>query len=511
MENIELDEEKKEVKKKEDKKEDKKEEKKENKNDEKKGEKKERRSKNVHPRNRKEMHKTRRENQENYFRGRKRFRYIYRSKSRNADRNKNRALNKEDPIFGFRNDKYKEIMEMNEDEKEDEEYGFIFKSNKPLKVYKTFDDMKLRDELMKGIYAYGFDKPSSVQQRAIMPIIEGKDVIVQSQAGTGKTCVFSVGALQRLETKIKDTQILILSPTRELAEQSQKVILALGDYMKVTAHCCVGGKSVDEDLKRFNHGTQIISGTPGRVYDMIQRKTFKTKNVKMLIIDEADEMLSKGFKEQVYDIYRYLPVSTQNVVVSATLPEDVLEMTAQFMAEDTVKILVKRSKISLEGIKQFYIDVEKEEHKFATLCDLYDSLTISQAVIFCNEKKTVEWLCSKMRENFFTVSMMHGDLPQKERDKIMQEFRMGETRVLIASDIWGRGLDVQQVSLVINYDLPFNKEMYIHRIGRSGRFGRKGIAINFVKEEQMKQLHDIEKYYSITIDEMPNNINEYFN
>ena len=450
-----------------------------------------------------------RRTRDNYFRGRKRFRYIYRSNSRYKERNKNRELNKEDPIFGFHQDKYKEIMQMNEEEKEDEEYGFIFQSNRRLKVYKTFDDMKLRDELMKGIYAYGFDKPSSVQQRAIMPIIEGKDMIVQSQAGTGKTCVFAVGALQRLETKIKDTQILILSPTRELAEQSQKVILALGDYMKVTAHCCVGGKSVDEDLKRFNHGTQIISGTPGRVYDMIQRKTFKTKNVKMLVIDEADEMLSQGFKEQVYDIYRYLRVNTQNVVVSATLPDEVLEMTSQFMAEDTVKILVKRSKISLDGIKQFYIDVEKEEHKFSTLCDLYDSLTISQAVIFCNEKKTVEWLCSKMRENFFTVSMMHGDLPQKERDKIMQEFRMGETRVLIASDIWGRGLDVQQVSLVINYDLPYNKEMYIHRIGRSGRFGRKGIAINLIKEEQMKQLHDIEKYYSITIEEMPNNINEY--
>jgi len=493
MENINLDE------KKDEKKEDKKDETKRQENMKKKS----------RSRFRKENTRMKPQQRNNYYRGRKRFRYIYRSRSRNIDRNKNRALYKEDPIFGFKNDKYKEIMEMNEDEKEDEEYGFIFKSNRPLKVYKTFDDMKLRDELMKGIYAYGFDKPSSVQQRAIMPIIEGKDIIVQSQAGTGKTCVFSVGALQRLETKIKDTQVLILSPTRELAEQSQKVILALGDYMKVTAHCCVGGKSVDEDLKRFNHGTQIISGTPGRVYDMIQRKTFKTKNVKMLIIDEADEMLSKGFKEQVYDIYRYLPVNTQNVVVSATLPDDVLEMTSQFMAEDTVKILVKRSKISLEGIKQFYIDVQKEEHKFATLCDLYDSLTISQAVIFCNEKKTVEWLCSKMRENFFTVSMMHGDLPQKERDKIMQEFRMGETRVLIASDIWGRGLDVQQVSLVINYDLPFNKEMYIHRIGRSGRFGRKGIAINLVKEEQMKQLHDIEKYYSITIDEMPNNINEY--
>lgn len=394
------------------------------------------------------------------------------------------------------------------DNEVDNEEGFIFETTKNLKVYKTFDEMRLRDELMKGIYAYGFDKPSSVQQRAIVPIIKGKDVIVQSQAGTGKTCVFAVGALQRVELKLKETQVLILSPTRELAEQSQKVILALGDYMKVTAHCCVGGKSVDEDIQRLNLGCQIISGTPGRVFDMIQRKNFKTKNIKMLVIDEADEMLSKGFKEQVYDIYRYLPVNTQNVVVSATLPEEVLRMTSQFMAPDTIKILVKREEITLEGIKQFYIYVEKEINKFATLCDLYDSLTISQAVIFCNEKKTVEWLCDKMRENFFTVSMMHGDLPQKERDKIMEEFRGGVTRVLIASDIWGRGLDVQQVSLVINYDLPNNKEMYIHRIGRSGRFGRKGVAINLVKQEEIGTLRDIESYYSTKIEQMPRNLSD---
>ena len=386
--------------------------------------------------------------------------------------------------------------------------GLIFETTKDLKAYETFESMNLREDLMKGIYAYGFDKPSPVQQRAIIPIINGKDVIVQSQAGTGKTCVFAVGALQRVESKLKETQILILSPTRELAEQSQKVILALGDYMKVTSHCCVGGKSVDEDINKLNHGTQIISGTPGRVFDMIQRKNFKTKNIKMLIIDEADEMLSRGFKEQVYDIYKYLPVNTQNIVVSATLPEDVLQMTSQFMAEDTIKILVKREELSIDGIKQFFIYVEKEINKFATLCDLYDSLTISQAVIFCNEKKTVEWLCNKMRENFFTVSMMHGDLPQKERDKIMQEFRAGETRVLIASDIWGRGLDVQQVSLVINYDLPINKEMYLHRIGRSGRFGRKGIAINLVKEEELRNLRDIEQYYAIQINPMPKNIND---
>ena len=394
----------------------------------------------------------------------------------------------------------------NSEDSLEEEY--LFETTENLKVYKTFDEMCLRDDLIKGIYAYGFDKPSAVQQRAIIPILKGKDVIVQSQAGTGKTCVFAVGALQSIDLSLKEPQVLILSPTRELAEQSQKVILALGDYMKVKAHCCIGGKSVEEDIRTLNHGVHVISGTPGRVFDMIQRRTFKTRSIKMLIIDEADEMLTKGFKEQVYDIYRYLPVNTQNVVVSATLPNEVLQMTTKFMRKDTIRILVKRDELTLDGIKQFFVFVEKEINKFPTLCDLYDSLTITQAVIFCNEKKSVEWLCNRMRENYFTVSMMHGDMPQKERDKIMEEFRSGQSRVLIATDIWGRGLDVQQVSLVINYDLPINREMYIHRIGRSGRFGRKGVAINFVKTEDVKVLRNIEQYYSTQIDEMPRNIND---
>jgi ATP-dependent RNA helicase len=228
----------------------------------------------------------------------------------------------------------------------------------------------------------------------------------------------------------------------------------------------------------------------------------------MFILDEADEMLTKGFKEQVYDIYRYLPENVQNVVVSATLPNEVLQMTMKFMAKDTIKILVKRDELTLEGIKQFFVFVEKEINKFPTLCDLYDSFTITQAVIFCNEKKTVEWLCTKMRENYFTVSMIHGEMPQKEREKIMEEFRTGQSRVLIATDIWGRGIDVQQVSLVVNYDLPLNREMYLHRIGRSGRYGRKGVTINFVKSEDIKVLRNIEQYYSTQIDEMPQNISD---
>ena len=275
--------------------------------------------------------------------------------------------------------------------------------------------------------------------------------------------------------------------------------------MSVQAHACIGGNSVGADISKLEGGVQIVSGTPGRVFDMIQRRALNTKQIKVLILDEADEMLSKGFKEQIYDVYRYLPPETQVVLVSATLPHDVLEMTSKFMT-DPIRILVKLDELTLDGIKQFFVAVEKEEWKFDTLCDLYDTLTITQAVIFCNTKKKVDWLSEKMRENNFTISAMHGDMPQKERDEIMNDFREGKSRVLITTDVWSRGLDVSHVSLVINYDLPGNRENYIHRIGRSGRFGRKGVAINFVRNDDVNVLRDIEQYYSTQIDEMPMNV-----
>lgn len=332
-------------------------------------------------------------------------------------------------------------------------------------------------------------------------------MIAQSQSGTGKTAVFSIGSLQALDTTSNETQVLTLSPTRELAEQSQKVILSLGDYMNVQCHACIGGKSVAEDIRRLDYGVQIVSGTPGRVFDMIRRRHLRTRNIQMLVIDEADEMLNRGFKEQIYDIYRYLPPQTQVVLVSATMPQEVLDMTSKFM-NDPIRVLVKRDELTLEGIKQFFVAVEREEWKFETLCDLYDTLTITQAVIFCNTKKKVDWLAGRMTEANFTVVAMHGDMEQEERDSVMEEFRAGGARVLLATDVWGRGLDVQQVSLVINYDLPNNRELYIHRIGRSGRFGRKGVAINFVKNEDIGILRDIEQYYSTQIDEMPMNVSD---
>ncbi|CAG8655471.1 4196_t:CDS:2, partial [Ambispora leptoticha] len=364
----------------------------------------------------------------------------------------------------------------------------------------TFDSIGLKEDLLRGIYAYNFEKPSAIQQRAIVPIMKGRDVIAQAQSGTGKTATFSISILQCIDTTIRETQALVLSPTRELATQIQSVILALGDYMNVQCHACIGGTSIGEDIRKLDHGQHVVSGTPGRVFDMIRRRNLRTRHIKMLVLDEADELLNRGFKDQIYDVYRYLPPNTQVVLLSATLPYDVLEMTTKFMTEP-IRILVKRDELTLEGIKQFFVAVEREEWKFDTLCDLYDTLTITQAVIFCNTRR-------KMREANFTVSSMHGDMPQKERDAIMQEFRQGASRVLITTDVWARGIDVQQVSLVINYDLPSNRELYIHRIGRSGRFGRRGVAINFVTSEDVRILRDIEQYYSTQIDEMPMNVQD---
>ncbi|XP_061349213.1 eukaryotic initiation factor 4A-3-like [Gastrolobium bilobum] len=379
-----------------------------------------------------------------------------------------------------------------------------FETTEGVKAIGSFEEMGIKDNLLRGIYQYGFEKPSVIQQRAITPIIQGRDVIAQAQSGTGKTSMIALTVCQVVDTSVRKVQALILSPTRELASQTEKVILAIGDFINIQAHACVGGKSVGEDIRKLEYGVHVVSGTPGRVCDMIKRRSLRAGAIKMLVLDESDEMLSRGFKDKIYDVYRYLPPDLQVVLISATLPHEILEMTNKFMT-DPVRILVKRDELTLEGIKQCFVAVEREEWKFDTLCDLYDRLTITQAVIFCNTKRKVDWLTGKMRNNNFTVSSMHGDMPQKERDAVMAEFRAVTTRVLITTDVWARGLDVQQVSLVINYDLPNNRELYIHRIGRSGRFGRKGVAINFVKSDDMKILRDIEQYYSTQIDEMQMN------
>ncbi|PBK76947.1 probable translation initiation factor eIF-4A [Armillaria ostoyae] len=369
----------------------------------------------------------------------------------------------------------------------------------------SFDDMKLKPELLRGIYAYGFERPSAIQQRAITPVANGKDVIAQAQSGTGKTAAFAVSLLQKVDVGLQETQAIILAPTRELATQIHTVVVALGDYTDITSLACVGGTSIRDDMSKLRDGVQIVVGTPGRVLDIIRRGLLKTSAVKVLCIDEADEMLSQGFTTQIYDTFQLLPNDIQVALFSATMPAEVLDVTSKFM-RDPIRILVKKDELTLEGIKQFYIAVEKEGWKLDTLCDIYDTVNITQAVIFCNTRRKVDILTEQMQSREFTVSAMHGDMDQQERKNLMKEFRTGASRVLITTDLLARGIDVQQVSLVINYDLPTNRENYIHRIGRGGRFGRKGVAINFVTSNDVAMLRDIEKFYSTQIDEMPLNV-----
>jgi len=369
----------------------------------------------------------------------------------------------------------------------------------------TFDEMNLKEDLLRGIYAYGFEKPSTIQQRGIVPIVKGFDTIAQAQSGTGKTATFTIGVLERIDLGLKQCQALILAPTRELANQSHKVVCSIGDYLNVVCHACIGGTKVSDDIDMLRRGVHIVVGTPGRVFDMIDRRALDARSVKIFVLDEADEMLSRGFTDQIYDVFRKLPENVQVGLFSATMPDEVLEMTGKFM-NDPKRILVKRDELTLEGIKQFYVAVEREEWKLDTLCDLYETLTITQAIIYCNARRKVDWLTEQLHSRDFTVSALHGDMDQRERELIMKEFRSGSSRVLITTDLLARGIDVQQVSLVINYDLPKDRENYIHRIGRSGRFGRKGVAINFIVSDDVRVLRDIEQFYNTQIEEMPMNV-----
>lgn len=370
----------------------------------------------------------------------------------------------------------------------------------------TFEDMMLEENLLRGIFAYGFERPSAIQQQAIVPCIKGFDVIAQSQSGTGKTATYVIAALQRIDLRRGDTQAIILAPTRELANQIQKVVLSLGDYMGVRCHACVGGTSVREDVESLRSANpHVMVGTPGRVSDVLARRAVSAEAVRLLVLDEADQMLGNGFKEQIHQIFCKLPTNVQAVLLSATMPADVLEATKMFM-QDPVKILIRREELTAEGVRQFYIRTETEEKKLESLCGLYGTLTITQAVIFVNTRKKAEWLTQELISKDFPVSVLHSEMGQSERDATMREFRSGSSRVFITTDLLARGIDVQQVSLVINFDLPTKLESYIHRIGRSGRFGRGGVAINMVTQESQPMLAIVQNFYDFRIKELPANM-----
>jgi translation initiation factor 4A len=372
-------------------------------------------------------------------------------------------------------------------------------------IIESFDNLNLNEALLRGIYSRGFEKPSAIQQRAIKPMILGRDLVAQAQSGTGKTATFSIGLLQQLDLDLVQCQALILAPTRELAQQIKKEISDIGQHMAVKVLDCVGGTRVREDMEKLAAGVHVVVGTPGRVSDMIRRGNLVVSNIKIFVLDEADQMLDRGFKEQIYEILQTLQETIQICLFSATMPLDILQLIETF-TRDPVRILVKQDELTLEGIRQFYIALDDEQWKMHTLIDLYGTLTVTKAVIFCNTRRKVEFVTEKMTEQKFSVSSMHGEMTAQEREKIMSDFRLGSTRVLITTDLLARGIDVQQVSLVINFDIPNNRENYIHRIGRSGRFGRKGVAINLVLPQEASCIEDIKNFYHTNIIEMPKQV-----
>ena len=370
----------------------------------------------------------------------------------------------------------------------------------------TFDELNLKSELLRGIYGYGFEKPSAIQQKAILPIIKQRDVIAQAQSGTGKTAAFAIGSLQLVDATKDEIQCLVLSPTRELAQQTSIVYQFLGECLKVKVTLLIGGTKVGADLDKLKEGPQVLVGSPGRVLDLIRRKQISLAYLQTFILDEADEMLSKGFIDNIKEIISLIPTTTKILLFSATMPKEIVEITTKFM-KDPAKILVKNEELTLEGIKQYYVYLKKED-KLDVLLQIYRGIEIAQAIIYCNSRKSVDFVSEELKKKGHMVSSIHGDLKQYERDQVMRDFRNGATRVLITTDLLARGIDVYQVSLVINYELPREKETYIHRIGRSGRFGRKGNAINFVTPAEKEELDMIQKYYNTTIEALPSDLSE---
>lgn len=373
-------------------------------------------------------------------------------------------------------------------------------------------DTKLDGNILRGILAYGFDTPSPIQQIAILPIILGHDVIGQAQSGTGKTATFSIGVLGRIDTNKNSTQAIIVSPTRELASQTSRVISTLGCMMNpplrvLTAFGGVANGKKNESISFLKVTPQphVVCGCPGRIYEMLRKGTLRPDKVIIVVLDEADELLSRGFKDQMYSIFQHFETNVQVALFSATLPEHIDCITSKIM-RDPVTIRVEAHKLTLEGITQYFVAVEDDQQKYATLKEFYSHISLSQCIIYCNSVKRVTDLYEAMREDGFPVCYIHREMEMSERLQKFDEFRCGGSRVLISTNLTARGIDIQQVSTVINFDLPKDVTFYLHRIGRSGRWGRKGVALNFITRRDVPKIKEIEDYYGISIDECPGDL-----
>lgn len=369
---------------------------------------------------------------------------------------------------------------------------------------KTWDELNLKNGLLRGIYANGFENPSEIQKKAILPIINKNDVIAQAQSGTGKTGAFTISALQITDVSIDELQSLIIAPTQELARQIHNVVNKLGSFMDgLRTQLLVGGTSVQGDIDKLrNAPPHVVVGCSGRIFDMIKRRHLNLSTVRLFILDEADEMLSQGFKDQIYNIFQYLNQKVHVAIFSATLPREVMQLTDKFM-QSPLHITMKREELSLDGIEQYYLAMYTDNEKFEMLKKMFEQLTISQTIIYTNNVKRVSDLYEAMKRDGFPVCCIHSSMEKNERSAALDEFRAGKYRVLISSNVTARGIDIQQVGTVINFDIPKCVHTYLHRIGRSGRWGRKGLAINFVTEGDIHLMKHIESHYSITIKEFP--------
>ena len=376
----------------------------------------------------------------------------------------------------------------------------------PSDVFNTWEDFDLNQNLLRGIYAYGFEKPSPIQKKAIIPIQQNKDVIAQAQSGTGKTGAFGIGFLNKVNLEQNKIQYVILAPTRELSRQIFDFIVKIGSFMKkLQVQLLIGGTSIDRDISELRNNTpHIIVGCPGRIHDMFRREYIIPSTIRAIILDEADEMLSYGFKDQVYNILQYLRNDIQICLFSATIPNELDILTEKFMRTPT-KILIKAEMLTLEGIAQYYIALEDDQQKYLTLKDLYKTISVSQCIIYCNSIKRVQQLYEAMLEDEFPVCCIHSDMERTDRENSYNEFKNGKNRVLISSNVTARGIDIQQVSIVINFDMPKCIHNYLHRIGRSGRWGRKGVGINLITRRDYSKVKELEDFYCTQIRELPEN------
>lgn len=406
----------------------------------------------------------------------------------------------------------------------------------------TFEELELNEAVNRGIYSYGFESPSNIQQRGIKPIMSGYDCLIQAQSGMGKTGTYVIGSLNNIDESLNEIQAVVVAHTRELALQINSVYKNISSYTKIRTAMCIKGIETRENIDTLlgtnnddGYKPHIIIGTPGRLLDMFNKRNFDTndyvisdKYIKMFIVDEADELLgttitnrdervrqrkfNNNFREQLRSIFVCLKPTTQIIFISATMSEEFFRLTDNITREDrTIRILVKNEELTLDGIKQYALDIGREEYKFETLLDLYGLITVNKSIIYCNTLRGVEDLSQQLEERGYSISFIHGRMDTEQRESSMRDFRANRTNVLISTDLLSRGIDIQQVSVVINYDLPTNIENYIHRIGRSGRYGKKGVALNFTTPRTNKLLNNIERYYSTEIIELPANVDEIFN